>query len=257
MKLGWIDAHTHLNSDVFVEDFVDVLNRALEAQIVRINLVGVDLKDTHRALSLVDKYELFDVSVGLHPSSLKEYSQEVMEWFEELAHDPRVVCVGEIGLDYHWHTDNMEEQKRVFRNQIHLANKVGKPVMIHSRKAMRDTIDILKEVKPQYGCVMHCFSGTVDEALECIELGFMISIGGPVTFKNGQEAREVVKVVPLSQLLIETDAPYLTPHPYRGKRNESSYIPYIGEKVAEIKEIEVAKLQEVLINNYKKTFGPK
>ena len=166
----------------------------------------------------------------------------------------RVVCVGEIGLDYHWHTDNIEEQKRVFIDQIQLANEVKKPVMIHSRDAMRDTIDILKTHKPLYGCVMHCFSGSVIEAHECIELGFMISIGGPVTFKNGVTPREVVNITPLDQLLIETDAPYLTPHPFRGKRNESSYIPLIGEQVANLKGLSISDLQEVLFTNYHRTF---
>lgn len=254
MSKGWIDAHTHLNDKSFIKDFDALMERIESADIRHINLVGVNIKDALRAFSLVDHYSIFNVSIGLHPAELKDYEPSTIEQFRKWASDPRVVCVGEIGLDYHWHTDNIEEQKRVFIDQIQLANEVKKPVMIHSRDAMRDTIDILKTHKPLYGCVMHCFSGSVIEAHECIELGFMISIGGPVTFKNGVTPREVVNITPLDQLLIETDAPYLTPHPFRGKRNESSYIPLIGEQVANLKGLSISDLQEVLFTNYHRTF---
>lgn len=254
MKQGWIDAHTHLNADQFREDFNEVMQRIEDYNIVKVNLIGTNPIDSQWALTLVDRYEVFDCSIGLHPADLKEYSEHDKQLMRQWASDPRVVSIGEIGLDYYWHKDNIEQQKATFIDQIELANEVKKPVMIHCRDAMEDTIDILSKHRPLYGCVMHCFSGTADEALQCVELGFMISLGGPLTFKNGQMARDVAKVVPLDQLLIETDAPYLTPHPFRGKRNESSYVRYVGIMLAQVKEISEEKLQKQLIFNYQRIF---
>jgi TatD DNase family protein len=173
-----------------------------------------------------------------------------LEWLEELSRHPKVVAIGEIGLDYYWDTSPKDVQQRVFREQIRLARKVGLPISIHNRDAHQDVVDILREEKAaEVGGIMHCFSGSWEIARMCLDMNFYISFGGPITFKNARQPKEVLERVPLDRLLIETDSPYLTPHPYRGKRNETAYVRLVAEAAAELKGITLEELAEVTTSN--------
>ena len=168
----------------------------------------------------------------------------------------KVVALGEMGLDYHWDKSPKDIQKEVFRKQIRLAKKVKLPIIIHNREATADIIEILKEEKAEeVGGIMHCFSGSPEIALECIKMNFYISLGGPVTFKNAKQPKKVAELVPLDRLLIETDCPYLTPHPYRGKRNEPAYVKLVAQEIAEIKGKTLEEIGAITTENAKKLFG--
>lgn len=181
-------------------------------------------------------------------------TEDDLQWIEELSNHPKVVAIGEMGLDYHWDKSPKDVQMEVFRKQIRLAKKVGLPIIIHNREATADIVNILKEEEAsRVGGIMHCFSGSAETALECINMNFYISLGGPVTFKNAKKPKEVAAAVPLDRLLIETDCPYLAPHPYRGKRNEPSYVKLVAEQIAEIKQLtieEVSRQQRKMPRNY-------
>ncbi len=254
-KLKFIDSHAHLSDEAYDQDFEEVINRLYENNIIKVNLIGVDIPSLNVSLSMQEQHpNLFDVTVGLHPQDIAYYTQEDIDIIFGMFKDPRIICIGEIGLDYHWHPEEKERQKEMFIKQIELANEVQKPVMIHCREAIQDTYDILKEHRPQYGCVMHAFSGSVEMAREFVKLGCMISLGGPVTFKNAKTPKEVAIDIPLDYLLTETDSPYLTPTPYRGKRNESSYVKYVATEIAKLRGISVEALTEAIIQNYQRIF---
>ncbi len=254
-QLGWIDSHTHLADEAFDEDRDQVIDRLHEFGIKHVNLIGESRVSLEKSLEYASKDSLFDVSCGLHPADLENYSLEDVEYYTSMASDPRIVAIGEIGLDYHWTPETKEKQKSEFIRQIELANSVQKPVIIHTREAIQDTYDILKEHRPLFGCIMHAYSGSYEMALEFVKLRCMISIGGVVTFKNAKDVKKIAELIPLDYLLIETDAPYLTPAPYRGKRNESPYVRFVGEEIARIRNISVEELQRALITNYQKCFG--
>jgi TatD DNase family protein len=181
-----------------------------------------------------------------------------LEWIEELCKHPKVVAIGEIGLDYYWDTSPKDVQHRVFREQIRLARKLGMPIVIHNREAHQDILAILKEEKAaEVGGIMHCFSGSWETAKQCLDMNFYISFGGPVTFKNAKQPKEVLAQVPIDRLLIETDAPYLTPHPHRGKRNETAYVRLVAEAAAEIKGVSLEELAEITTQNAIRLLGLK
>lgn len=254
-KIRYIDSHAHLSDEAYDQDYEEVITRLYENNILKVNLIGVDIPSLNVSLSMKEQHpDLFDVTVGLHPQDIAFYTAEDAQEIFNMFKDPRIVCVGEIGLDYHWHPEEKELQKEMFIKQIHLANEVKKPVMIHSRDAMQDTYEILKEHRPQYGCVMHAFSGSVEMAREFVKLGFLISLGGPVTFKNARVPKEVAMDVPLGSLLTETDSPYLTPTPFRGKRNESSYVTYVAQEISKLRGISVETLTNAVIENYQRVF---
>lgn len=255
-QIGWIDSHTHLADEVFDEDRDEVIARLHEFGIKHVNLIGESPESLNRSLQYAASDSIFDVSCGLHPADLNNYSLEDINYYTQMASDPRIVAIGEIGLDYHWTPETKELQKREFIRQIDLANAVKKPVIIHTRDAIQDTYDILKEHRPVYGCIMHAYSGSYEMALEFIKLGCMISIGGVVTFKNAKDVKKVAELIPLDRLLIETDAPYLTPTPFRGKRNEASYVRFVGEEIAKIRNISIEELQNALLINYRRCFKP-
>ena len=188
-------------------------------------VVGFDRPTIKKAMELSRNMILLYASVGWHPVDAIDMTEEDLEWIEELSAHPKVVALGEMGLDYHWDKSPKEIQHEVFRKQIRLAKKVKLPIIIHNRDATADIVDILKEEgAEEVGGIMHCFSGSVEVARECMEMNFYISLGGPVTFKNAKKPKEVAQEIPLDKLLIETDCPYLAPHPYRGKRNEPAYV---------------------------------
>ncbi|MCK0473613.1 TatD family hydrolase [Halalkalibacter sp. APA_J-10(15)] len=252
------DTHVHLNADQFEEDLDEVIKRAETAGVKNMVVVGFDEKTIKRALELVNTYEWMYAAVGWHPVDAIDMTDAHLKWLEELSSHPKVVALGEMGLDYHWDKSPKEVQKDVFRKQIALAKKVKLPIIIHNRDADQDIVDILKEENAtEVGGIMHCFGGSVEIAEQCMNMNFYISLGGPVTFKNAKRPKQVAKAIPLERLLIETDCPYLAPHPNRGKRNEPAYVRLVAEQIAELKEVDLEEIIERTTANAKEIFNIK
>jgi TatD DNase family protein len=252
----FFDTHAHLNAEQYNEDLKEVIDRALSEGVSNIVVVGFDRPTIEKAMELTEKYEFIYASVGWHPVDAIDMTEEDLQWIEELSRHPKVVALGEMGLDYYWDKSPKDVQKEVFRKQIRLAKKVKLPIVIHNRDATADIVEILKEEGAgEVGGIMHCFSGSPETAKECVDMNFYISLGGPVTFKNAKKPKEVADVIPLEKLLIETDCPYLAPHPFRGKRNEPSYVKLVAEQIAEIKGVSVEEVASATTENAKKLFG--
>lgn len=246
----YIDTHVHLNADQYDEDLQEVIDRALDSKVEKMVVIGFDRKTIKRAIELAESYDFIYAVVGWHPVDAIDCTDEDLEWIEQLAAHEKVVGIGETGLDYHWDKSPRDIQQQVFRKQIQLAKRVKLPIIIHNREATEDVLTILREEDAQeVGGVMHCFGGSVETAQESIKMNFMISLGGPVTFKNAKKPKEVAAEIPLEHLMIETDAPYLAPHPYRGKRNEPSYVPLVAEEIARLKELPVETVAEATTKN--------
>ncbi|KML41499.1 MULTISPECIES: TatD family hydrolase [Bacillaceae] len=252
----FFDTHAHLNAEQYNEDLQEVIDRALSEGISNIVVVGFDRPTIEKAMELTEQYEFIYACVGWHPVDAIDMTEEDLLWIEELSSHPKVVALGEMGLDYYWDKSPKDIQKEVFRKQIRLAKKVKLPIVIHNRDATSDIVEILKEEGAgEVGGIMHCFSGSPEIAQECVDMNFYISLGGPVTFKNAKKPKEVADVIPLEKLLIETDCPYLTPHPHRGKRNEPSYVKLVAEQIAEIKGLSTEEVAQATTENAKKLFG--
>ena len=250
------DTHAHLNAIQYDEDLTEVIERAKSEQVTDIVVVGFDRDTIKRAMELTDEYEMIYAAVGWHPVDAIDMTDEDLEWIKELASHPKVVAIGEMGLDYYWDKSPKDIQKEVFRRQIRLAKEVNLPIIIHNRDATEDVVNILKEENAgEVGGIMHCFTGSYEVAKQCMDMNFYLSFGGPVTFKNAKKPKEVVKEIPIDRLLIETDCPYLTPHPFRGKRNEPSYVKYVAEQIAELREMPFEELAKKTSDNAKKLFG--
>ncbi|WP_147805121.1 TatD family hydrolase [Alkalicoccus halolimnae] len=251
-----IDTHVHLNADQFAEDTEEVIGRAREAGVEKMVVVGFDTKTIQIAMELVEKYDFLYAAVGWHPVDAVDCDEEKLAWIEELAAHPKVVAIGETGLDYHWDKSPHEVQKKVFRQQIALAKKVKLPVIIHDREAHEDIVEVLREEKAEeIGGIMHCFQGDAAMAKACLDMNFYISFGGPVTFKNAKLPKEVAVTVPDERLLVETDAPFLAPHPYRGKRNEPAYVKLVAEQLAELRGVSYEELAEMTTTNAERLFS--
>lgn len=249
------ETHTHLNDKQFDEDRKQVIKRAADAGISYILNIGYNRETIPSSIQLAETYPYFYTSVGWHPQDAISCTEEDLQWLRTLTNHQKVVAIGEIGLDYYWDTSPKEVQHEIFRRQIRMAKEVNLPIIIHNRDADEDVIRILKEEDAaEVGGVMHCFSG--DKALmeTCISLNFSIGIGGPVTFKNRPVLKEVASSVPLDRLLLETDSPYLAPHPYRGKRNETAYVRLVAEEIAKLREMTVEELAQATTQNAKKLF---
>ncbi|MFS1510860.1 TatD family hydrolase [Chengkuizengella sp. SCS-71B] len=250
-----IDTHVHLNAEQFNEDREQVIERARQNGVSIMINVGFNRETIPETIELAEKYEFIYAVVGWHPTDAIHMIPEDLNWIESLCNHKKVVAVGEIGLDYYWDTSPKDIQQKVFRQQIRLARKVNKPIVIHNRDAHQDVVNILAEENAaEVGGVMHCYSGSWEIAKKCLDMNFYISFGGPVTFKNAKQPKEVLKNVPLDRLLVETDCPYLTPHPYRGKRNETSYVKYVAEAAAELKGLSFDEIARITTNNAKKCF---
>ncbi len=250
MKL--IDTHCHINLKDFNEDFGDVIER-IETRLESVINVGFDLKSSEESVKLSNKYESIYATVGIHPHDASTYDGFAEARLRELAKNPKVLAIGEIGLDYYRNLSPKEIQKEVFKKQIELALEIGKPVVIHCRDAYEDTINILKEYKNIKG-IMHSYSGSYETAKILMDR-FYFSISGPVTFKNAVTLREMVEKLPIEKILVETDSPYLTPEPFRGKRNEPCYVEYVAKMVAEIKGVSYDEIIKITNENTKKAFG--
>ncbi|TQR06143.1 TatD family hydrolase [Psychrobacillus soli] len=251
----FIDTHVHLNADQYDEDLQEVIDRALQANVTKMVVVGFDRKTIERAIKLAEEYAFIYAVVGWHPVDAIDCTDEDLKWIEELAAHEKVVGIGETGLDYYWDKSPKDIQQALFRKQIRLAQKVDLPIIIHNREATEDVIRILKEEEAHLtGGIMHCFGGSVETARQCIDMNFKISLGGPVTFKNAKKPKEVATEIPLEHLLIETDAPYLAPHPYRGKRNEPALVTLVAEEIARLKGLSIEQIAEATTNNAKQFF---
>jgi TatD DNase family protein len=252
------DTHVHLNAEQFNEDLQEVIDRAIAEGVTNMVVVGFDEITIKKAIELAENHDFLYASVGWHPVDAVDMTQEHLDWLKELASHPKVVALGEMGLDYYWDKSPKDIQKEVFRKQIRLAKEVNLPIIIHNRDATADIVEILKEENAgEVGGIMHCFSGSVETALECVEMNFYISLGGPVTFKNAKKPKEVAEAIPLDRLLVETDCPYLTPHPYRGKRNEPAYVKLVAQQIAELKGLTFEEVADETAKNAKKLFGIK
>lgn len=249
MKL--VDTHCHIDNEKFDLDREEVIDR-IEKNLEFVVNIGYDLKSSQATKKLTEEYNFIYGTVGIHPTDITDYSEELEKKIEELAKDKKIVAIGEIGLDYYWMTEPKEFQQECFKRQLELAKRLDKPVVIHTRDSIEDTVNILKEY-PEIKGVLHCYPGSVETARELIDR-FYLGIGGVLTFKNAKKTVEVVKNIPLERIVIETDAPYLTPEPNRGKRNEPIYVEYIARKIAEIKEIPYEEVVKVTTENAKKLY---
>lgn len=250
-----IDTHVHLNADQYEDDLQEVIDRALEANVQKMVVIGFDRKTIERAMELAETYPFIYAVIGWHPVDAIDCTEEDLQWIEELSAHEKVVGIGETGLDYYWDKSPKEIQQTIFRKQIRLAQKVNLPIIIHNREATEDVIRILQEEEAHLtGGIMHCFGGSVETAKQCIDMNFMISLGGPVTFKNAKKPKEVATEIPLEHLLIETDAPYLAPHPHRGKRNEPALVALVAEEIARLKGISVDEVAQATTSNAMRFF---
>lgn len=249
-----IDTHSHLFADEFKDDIDECIGRCKALNVNKIILVGFSHETNNKAIEYANKYDIFYPTCGLHPSEATNNYLKDFELFKEFIKDKKIYAIGECGLDYHWDKTYINEQKELFRLQCELAIELDLPIIVHMRDATKDTYDILKEYKGKLRGVMHCYSGSLEMAKEFLKLGFYISLGGPVTFKNAKEPKEVASQIPLDRLLLETDCPYLAPTPYRGKRNESSYVKEIYEYVSNIRGVEALELENKILENCKELF---
>lgn len=248
-----MDTHTHIYDGQFDEDFDEVMER-IENEMEGIVSIGFDLESSIKSVELANKYPFVYAAVGVHPVDIRKLNDEVEKKLENLIlNERKVVALGEIGLDYHWMEDPEDVQAQGFRRQMKLAEKLGKPVVIHTREALRDTLDILAEF-PNVGGILHCYPGSYEAAKPFLNR-YCIGIGGALTFKNNRKTKELVKELELDKIVVETDCPYLTPVPFRGKRNEPVYTKYVIEEIARIKEMPVEEVIRATTENAKRIYG--
>ncbi|MGN1310595.1 MAG: TatD family hydrolase [Clostridia bacterium] len=249
------DTHSHYNDEKFDKDREELIKQTYEAGITKFVCAGYNVKSSKEAVKIANKYEYVYSICGISPNDLEDYNEENISKIRDLAVDKKNVAIGEIGLDYYWNKENKEIQKQAFIKQINLANELNLPIVIHSRDAVQDTIDILKENKVNKKGIFHCCQLNKFLVEEGLKLGFYISFAGPITFKNSKNAEEIIKLVQNDKILIETDSPYLAPEPVRGTRNDSRNVKYIAEKIAYFKQMPVEKIAKITYENAMKIFG--
>ncbi|MDD4764409.1 MAG: TatD family hydrolase [Candidatus Caldatribacteriota bacterium] len=255
INIQFIETHAHL--DIIKKKTDVVISDALKSGVKDIITIGVDLESSKKNINYAKQYKDVFTAIGFHPHESKKMREEELYELETMISNPKNVALGEIGLDYYYMHSKKEDQKSIFREQIDLAKKYNLPVIIHDRDAHYDTIKILKEKAKNMKVVLHCFSGDMDMAQWCIERGYFFGIGGVVTFKNAKELVKIVKEIPIDNILLETDSPFLTPVPFRGKPNEPKYIPIIAEKIAEIKEKDIDEIAKITSKNARDFFSLK
>jgi TatD DNase family protein len=248
-----IDTHAHLDYEGLVDNLDGIIGNAIDAGIEKMIVPGVELSGLPQIIEIIEKYDNVFGAVAVHPSEAKGWQDSNLDELRKYARHEKIVAIGETGLDYYHDKSFIDTQKQAFRAHMQLAQEMNLPVMIHDREAHADTIAILKEF-PDVKGVMHCFSGSVEFAVECIKIGYYIALGGPVTFKNAHKPKEVAAKVPLDRLLLETDAPFLAPHPYRGQTNEPAYIKLIAEEIARLRGITIEELADATSANAEQLF---
>lgn len=247
-----VDTHIHLYDKKYQDILEEVIEKAQEAGIVRIIVNGVDRETSLESIRLANKYDFIYAAIGLHPSEIDKEKENDLSWIYELAKNKKVIAIGEIGLDYYWDKSYNDLQRDIFIKQIKIANELKLPVIVHSRDAHQDTFDIMNE--NQTKGILHAYQSSLELAREYIKLGYYLGIGGVLTFKNAKVIKDVVREIDLDFLLTETDGPYLTPEPFRGKINKPEYIKYILEEISSIKQIDKEIVEEKIYNNYIKLF---
>ncbi|MBE7037007.1 MAG: TatD family deoxyribonuclease [Ruminococcaceae bacterium] len=252
----YFDTHTHLDDERFQEDRDTVVQKMRDARVSLAVNIGADMESSRKSIEIAKTYDGIYAAVGVHPHAAEEMSDEDIATLAQMSKEPKVVAIGEIGLDYYYDNSPRELQKQWFRRQIELAKELDLPYVVHDRDAHADCMQIIKD-SGYFRGVMHCYSGSPEMAQELLKLGFYISFAGPVTFKNGKKAKEAANMIPMDRLLIETDSPYLTPEPHRGKRNDSSYVPFIAKEIAAIKGLTVEETARLTCENGKRFFGIK
>ncbi|MEQ9809932.1 TatD family hydrolase [Streptococcus jiangjianxini] len=250
------DTHTHLNVENFTETVKEELNLAREMGVTRHNVVGFDHETIEKALEIADNHPEVYLTLGWHPTEAGSYDSDVEVYLKQVLKHDKVVALGEIGLDYHWMEDPKEVQIEVFKRQIALSKALDLPFVVHTRDALEDTYQVIKEagVGPRGG-IMHSFSGSFEDAQRFVDLGMMISFSGVVTFKKATDVQEAAQQLPLDKILVETDAPYLAPVPKRGKENKTAYTRYVVEKIAELRGMTVEEVAKITTENANRLFG--
>ncbi|MCH2573409.1 TatD family hydrolase [Candidatus Poribacteria bacterium] len=251
----FIDSHAHIQLDRFDSDRSLVIERAKNSQVSIILVVGFDISTSHLAVELADRYDHIYATVGLHPHDAKRFTPQTLREIALLAEHPKVVALGEMGLDYHRNLSPKSVQKRVFEEQLDLATQLDLPIVVHNRNAFDDILSILENHSQLTGGVLHCFSENTKSMDRVIDVGFHIGIGGPVTYKKSQDLKQVVKVMPADSFLIETDCPWLAPQLRRGKRNEPAYITEIATKIAELRQVTIESVGQTSSQNFRKLFS--
>ncbi len=242
------ETHAHYDDPAFDRDRDRLLALLKDEGIAPIVNIGASIETTKSTVELAHRYDHVYAAIGVHPSDCGDLTENDIEWLKGLSSDEKVVAIGEIGLDYHYDEPDREIQKKWFIRQLELAGDTSLPIVVHSRDAAQDTFDIIKDFRGLRG-VIHCFSYSAELAREYVKMGYYIGVGGVVTFKNGRKLHEVVKEIPLESIVVETDAPYLSPEPYRGRRNSSAFIPYIIERIADLKNVSYETVERAVYEN--------
>ena len=252
-----IDSHCHINDELYKNNSAEYIKEAEKAGVFQFLVVGFDEKSSELALDIANKNLSCFAAVGIHPSDAKRANPDDLDKIKELAKSDKVIAIGEIGLDYYWKKDEeiKEQQKEYFKKQIAIANELNLPISIHCRDAIEDCLQILKENPVKRGGIMHCYAGSLEMSNEFIKLGFLLGFGGTVTFKNSVRPKEVAKNVPSNSYVLETDAPYLTPHPFRGKENHSKYLYLVRDQIAELRGISPEQVEKETNDNFRRVFG--
>lgn len=255
MKLNLVDTHSHIDLNDF-EDIDEIIENALNAGVNAIVVPSVDVNSFSKLIEISNKYDCVYGALGIHPTEAQKAKDEDYQLILELASNLNIVAIGECGLDYYWDKTFVAEQKECFLKQIEIAKQLRLPLIVHDREAHKDTFDLITQnIKDEIPVVMHCFSGSLEFAKECVKKGFYIALGGVVTFKNAKKAHEIAKEIPLEYLLLETDAPYLTPVPFRGKRNEPAYVRFVAQEIANIRGLSLEEVANATTENARKVFG--
>ncbi len=249
-----IDTHSHINFEEYKENFDTLLAEIQANEVTKVIIPGVDPSTFEEIADLCKKYEMLYGAVGIHPSEWQTYNDISEKQIYDYAKEKKIVAIGEIGLDYHYGADTKEEQKSIFIKQLEIAKNTNLPVIIHDREAHEDTFNILQDFDLK-NVIFHCFSGNTDFAKKCLDKGYYIAIGGVVTFKNAKDLKESTKIIPLDRLLLETDAPYLAPVPYRGKINSPVYLKYIAQEIANLKNIDIEEVKTQTTLNAQRIFN--
>ena len=259
--MEFFDSHSHYNDEKFDEDREQLIEQTYNEGITRFIVAGYDIESSKKAIEMSQKYKFSYSICGISPNDIPQFEEELWKNIDEIskiAHEnmgKKLVAIGEIGLDYYWNKENKELQKQAFIKQIELANRLNLPIVIHSRDASIDTIDVLKKYPVNKKGIFHCCQPNQEMVRQALELGFYISFAGPITFKNAKNSIDVVKMVPLDRILIETDSPYLTPEPNRGKRNDSRNVKYVAQKIAELKNMNIEEIAKITYENANRIFN--
>lgn len=252
--MEYFDSHAHLDDRRFDGDRAEIMTQLPQVGVTRVMNIGCDLASSRASVALAEQYDFVYAAVGSHPDDADHVDDALLQRYRELAAHPKVRAIGEIGLDYHYEDVPREIQRQAFERQMALAQELGLPVIVHEREAHGDGMDIVRNF-PQVKGVFHCYSGSLEMAKELVRLGWYIGFTGVITFKNARKAVEVAQWLPLERILIETDCPYMAPEPYRGRRNDSRYVPYMARKIAEIKGLPEETVAAATTQNAKTLFG--